>query len=54
MAGADPEGSGPGLERGRTSSERSVGNHFLEIEVVEEIFDDSASGIRLEPGQVCV
>jgi tRNA-splicing ligase RtcB len=31
------------------------GNHFLEIEVVEEIFDpEAAAAFSLEPGQICV
>lgn len=57
MAGADPDKvSDRALERGKDQlGTLGSGNHFLEIEVVEEIFDDAAAAaFGLAPGQVCV
>ena len=57
MEGADPEClSDRALERGRAQlGTLGSGNHFLEIEVVEEIFDDvAARAFGLELGQVAV
>lgn len=57
MAGADPEKvSDRALERGKEQlGTLGSGNHFLEIEVVEELFDlSAAAAFGLEPGQVCV
>ncbi|HOJ50992.1 MAG TPA: RtcB family protein [Syntrophales bacterium] len=57
MAGADPEVvSERALERGRDQlGTLGSGNHFLEIEVVEEIFDDlAAQALGLKLGQVAV
>jgi tRNA-splicing ligase RtcB len=57
MAGADPDTvSDRALERGKDQlGTLGSGNHFLEIEVVEEIFDDTAAAaFGLAPGQVCV
>ena len=57
MAGADPDRvSDRALERGKDQlGTLGSGNHFLEIEVVEEIFDDAAAAaFGLTPGQVCV
>jgi len=57
MAGADPDTvSDRALERGKDQlGTLGSGNHFLEIEVVEEIFDDAAAAaFGLAPGQVCV
>ena len=57
MKGADPERLSPrALERGRDQlGTLGSGNHFLEIEVVEEIFDDEAArAFGIEPGQVVV
>ncbi|MCX7816155.1 MAG: RtcB family protein [Syntrophales bacterium] len=57
MEGADPEKvSEKALERGREQlGTLGSGNHFLEVEIVEEIFDEEAArvfGLRL--GQVTV
>ena len=57
MAGADPEKvSDRALERGRDQlGTLGSGNHFLEIETVEEVFDASvAAAYGLEKGQICV
>ena len=57
MEGADPEKiSDRALERGREQlGTLGSGNHFLEIEVVEEIFDPiGAAAFGLELGQVVV
>ncbi|MDP1989822.1 MAG: RtcB family protein [Syntrophales bacterium] len=57
MAGADPEKvSGRALERGKDQlGTLGSGNHFLEIEAVEEIFDgEAAASFGLEKGQICV
>lgn len=57
IGGADPERVSPrALERGREQlGTLGSGNHFLEIEVVEEIFDPSAAAaFGLEAGQVAV
>jgi tRNA-splicing ligase RtcB (3'-phosphate/5'-hydroxy nucleic acid ligase) len=57
IAGADPEMvSARAIERGREQlGTLGSGNHFLEIEVVEEIFDKkAAAAFGLEDGQVCV
>jgi tRNA-splicing ligase RtcB len=57
MAGADPElVSVRALERGREQlGTLGSGNHFLEIEVVEEIFDEeAAAAFGLERGRIAV
>jgi tRNA-splicing ligase RtcB (3'-phosphate/5'-hydroxy nucleic acid ligase) len=57
IAGADPEMvSARAIERGREQlGTLGSGNHFLEIEVVEEIFDKkAAAAFGLEDGQICV
>jgi tRNA-splicing ligase RtcB len=57
MGNADPEKiSVRALERGREQlGTLGSGNHFLEIEVVEEIFDSSVAAVfGLEMGQVAV
>jgi tRNA-splicing ligase RtcB len=57
MDGADPEKvSARAKERGKQQlGTLGSGNHFLEIEVVEEIFDPvAAAAFGLEPGQICV
>jgi tRNA-splicing ligase RtcB len=57
LAGADPEKvSARAMERGREQlGTLGSGNHFLEIEVVEEIFDPQAASVfGLEKGQVAV
>jgi len=57
IAGADPEMvSARALERGREQlGTLGSGNHFLEIEVVEKIFDaTAASAFGLEEGQIAV
>ncbi|HPQ60916.1 MAG TPA: RtcB family protein, partial [Syntrophales bacterium] len=57
IGGADPERVSPrALERGREQlGTLGSGNHFLEIEVVEEIFDPpAAAAFGLETGQVAV
>ena len=57
MAGADPETvSDRALLRGKDQlGTLGSGNHFLEIEVVEELFDETAAAaFGLEPGQICV
>ena len=57
MAGADPEKvSERALLRGKDQlGTLGSGNHFLEIEVVEEIFDEAAAAaFGLAPGQICV
>lgn len=57
LAGADPEEvSERALERGKDQvGTLGSGNHFLEVEVVEEIFDgETASALGIEVGQVAV
>ncbi|MDQ5987187.1 MAG: RNA-splicing ligase RtcB [Syntrophus sp. SKADARSKE-3] len=57
IAGADPDKvSDRALERGRPQlGTLGSGNHFLEIEIVEEIFDrQAAAAFGLEIGQVTV
>jgi len=57
MTGADPEKvSDRALLRGKDQlGTLGSGNHFLEIEVVEELFDEAAAAaFGLEPGQICV
>jgi tRNA-splicing ligase RtcB (3'-phosphate/5'-hydroxy nucleic acid ligase) len=57
MAGADPEKvSERALLRGKEQlGTLGSGNHFLEIEVVEQLFDESAAAaFGLVPGQICV
>ncbi len=57
LAGADPEKVSPrAMERGREQlGTLGSGNHFLEIEVVEEIFDPAAArAYGLEKGQIAV
>lgn len=57
MEGADPEMvSARAIERGREQlGTLGSGNHFLEIEVVEEIYDkDAASAFGLEMGQIAI
>jgi len=57
MAGADPERvSERALERGKDQlGTLGSGNHFLEIEVVEEIFDEeAAAAFGLAKGQIAV
>ena len=57
LAGADPEAvSERALERGKDQlGTLGSGNHFLEVEIVEEIFDkDVASALGIEEGQVAV
>ena len=57
MAGADPEKvSDRALERGKDQlGTLGSGNHFLEIEVVEEVCDaEAAVSFGLEKGQICV
>ncbi len=57
MAGADPNKiSRRALERGATQlGTLGAGNHFLEIQEVEEIYDSQAAQIfRLEKGQITV
>lgn len=57
LPGADPEAvSERALERGKDQvGTLGSGNHFLEVELVEEIFDtDVASALGIEVGQVAV
>jgi tRNA-splicing ligase RtcB len=57
MAGADPETvSARAIERGREQlGTLGSGNHFLEIEVVEEIYDkEAATAFGLEMGRIAV
>ena len=57
LPGADPEAvSERALERGKDQvGTLGSGNHFLEVEIVEEIFDrDVASALGIEVGQVAV
>ena len=57
MSGADPEQvSARAIERGKQQlGTLGSGNHFLEIEVVQEIFDDDAAqAFGLRKGQVVV
>ncbi|HET6461482.1 MAG TPA: RtcB family protein [Syntrophales bacterium] len=57
IAGADPKLlSARAIERGREQlGTLGSGNHFLEIEVVEEIFDKTAAAaFGLEEDQICV
>ncbi|MGD9652700.1 MAG: RtcB family protein [Candidatus Dadabacteria bacterium] len=55
--GADPEAVGKrAFERGKDQTGTlGSGNHFLEVDVVDEIYDDSvAEAFGLRQGQVCV
>jgi tRNA-splicing ligase RtcB len=57
LPGADPDKVSPrAMERGREQlGTLGSGNHFLEIEVVEEVFDPSAAkAYGLEKGQIAV
>ena len=57
MAGADPEQvSARALERGKQQlGTLGSGNHFLEIEVVQEVFDEAAARIfGLREGQITI
>jgi tRNA-splicing ligase RtcB len=57
MAGADPDKvSDRAIERGRDQlGTLGSGNHFLEIEVVSEIYDGTAAeAFGLKTGQICV
>jgi len=57
LPGADPEAvSERALERGKDQvGTLGSGNHFLEVEIVDEIFDrDVASALGIEVGQVAV
>jgi tRNA-splicing ligase RtcB len=57
LAGADPEAvSERALERGKDQvGTLGSGNHFLEVEVVEEVFDrDAAAALGIEEGRVAV
>ena len=57
LAGADPDKVSPrAMERGREQlGTLGSGNHFLEIEVVEEIFDPAAArAYGLEKGQIAI
>ncbi|OPY88870.1 MAG: RNA-splicing ligase RtcB [Syntrophus sp. PtaU1.Bin208] len=57
MAGADPDKVSPrAIERGRDQlGTLGSGNHFLEVEVVEEIFDPEVAAVfGLSVGQVAV
>ncbi|HUH66889.1 MAG TPA: RtcB family protein [Syntrophales bacterium] len=57
IKGADPEMvSARAIERGREQlGTLGSGNHFLEIEVVEEVFDkDAAAAFGLHEDQICV
>jgi tRNA-splicing ligase RtcB (3'-phosphate/5'-hydroxy nucleic acid ligase) len=57
MGDADPEAvSDRALERGvRQLGSLGSGNHFLEVQVVDEVYDsDTASAFGLHSGQVCV
>ena len=57
LSGADPEAvSDRALERGKDQvGTLGSGNHFLEVEIVEEIFDKGvASALGIEVGQVAV
>jgi tRNA-splicing ligase RtcB len=57
LPGADPEAvSERALERGKDQvGTLGSGNHFLEVEIVEEIFEkDVASALGIEVGQVAV
>ncbi len=57
VSDADPEGVS---QRARARGLRQVGslgsgNHFLEVQVVDEVYDDRLAGaFGLEPGRVCV
>src|SRR5215510_2222638 len=57
LAGADPDAvSETALARGRTQvGTLGSGNHFLEVQRVDEVYDAAAaSGLGLHPGQVTV
>ena len=57
IPGADPEQvSSHALERGRQQlGSLGSGNHFLEVQVVDEVYDPEAAGrLGLRPGQVTV
>ncbi|MFC3502554.1 RtcB family protein [Micromonospora krabiensis] len=54
---ADPaQVSDRAVERGaRQVGSLGSGNHFLEVQVVEEVYDDRVAGVfGLRPGQICV
>jgi tRNA-splicing ligase RtcB len=57
MEGADPDAVSPrALTRGREQlGTLGAGNHFLEVDLVEEIFDARVANVfGLAPGMVCV
>ncbi|MBI4356189.1 MAG: RtcB family protein [Candidatus Omnitrophica bacterium] len=57
LEGADPDAvSERAMQRGKNQlGTLGSGNHFLEVQMVEEIFDDEAARVfGLEPGQVTV
>jgi len=58
LEGADPEQASPrAIERGRPQlGTLGAGNHFLEIQIVEQIYDEEAARILGigEPGQITV
>ena len=57
IAGADPEGiSSRAIERGKSQSGTlGSGNHFLEIQVIDQLYDnDLSEAFNLELGQVMV
>lgn len=57
LAGAEPDNvSERAIERGRSQcGTLGSGNHFMEVQVVEEIVDEvAASAMRLSHGMVCV
>ncbi|MFC1699417.1 intein-containing RctB family protein [Candidatus Omnitrophota bacterium] len=57
IAGADPQAVSPrALERGQKQpGTLGSGNHFLEIQVIDQIYDQAAAGVfGLHPGQITV
>jgi tRNA-splicing ligase RtcB len=57
LRGADPERVSPrALERGeRQCGSLGSGNHFVEVQVVDETFEDEAAqAMGLAPGRICV
>ncbi|MFC1631235.1 RtcB family protein [Candidatus Omnitrophota bacterium] len=57
IAGADPQAvSARALERGQKQpGTLGSGNHFLEIQVIDQIYDQAAAGVfGLHPGQITV
>jgi tRNA-splicing ligase RtcB len=57
LADAQPDDVSPrAMERGGDQcGTLGAGNHFLEVQVVDEIFDEEAAGVMgLQPGLVCV